>query len=214
MESSLYNCPHCNTPVGVELSDRFFYSCNACDKTYIQKSKERVPSTEGFSSDCDVLSPILLNSKGSYQSDNFKITGSIILYKINGLVVIHCALLSNGMYRYIIEEGSVFSYISTTTEKLSESLQKSAVGKLITISENEKIFCNSIETITSISLTGSGQFPAPNLSRAIWCSFLTNNSKAVFLIANKTGSVLLEGETIALNQLQVNPIRSFNDWCN
>lgn len=214
MHTSLYNCPHCNAPMDLELREGYFYNCENCNKAAVQKQNEKTLIATSFSNEYDILSPILLKSKGSYKSESFKITGTILLHKANGIVAIHTALLQNGLYRYLIEEDGSFSFITEVTDKITSQMQKSSVGNMVSISEQEQVFCNSIENIDDILLIGTGKLPAPNLSNSVWCSFLTPGAKAHYLIAHKLSSVFLSGNTVSLKELQLTPIRNFDDWCS
>lgn len=205
------NCPHCNSSINNELRDDYFYTCDNCQKPFIYKTDKSV-IREYINSETEILSPVLIGSKGKYQAESFRVTGSIILYKTRTVMAIHSVLLNNDTYNFIVETEGHYCYINYVSLYNDAQIRKSAVGKSIMIDTVGKAFCNIMDKVLSIALVGSGKLPVPFLTDAIWCSYLMSAKKANFIVATKDQINLLSGKYIDIDELNLNPIRNYNDW--
>jgi DNA-directed RNA polymerase subunit RPC12/RpoP len=202
-------CPHCNATLSQELMESHFYTCAQCKKPFIYPHadfKETVvPYTETFS-------PIIVGSSGKAKSEYFKIKGCITLFHYNGIVNLYAILWQNGTYSYLIEKEGTYAVIDIIDDNPPANIRNAKLGKHIEVEKYGSLYCYSDCKPDCIALKGEGKVFFPRLNNSLFCSFYSQNQKAIYILFSKKSTYLLEGDFYKLEDLHLSDVRNAKAW--
>jgi len=203
-------CPHCSAPQADSFEDSWFYTCQVCNKVYYFDSNTKNAELNYFQ--LPTISAIIEGSRGTYTTNNFKVTGRITIFTPGTVFTFHALNTGTGKTNYLVQWFGNYCFIDSIDTNPSDELLDSKVGKLSNLNKNERIYCHYSNKIKNIGLSGSGKLFFQEPSKTILCCYYTKTGKGYFGFFSKTEKLVLSGPYVELTALNLTNTRNSNDW--
>lgn len=210
IQNTVYSCPGCSTAHKVQLEVASLLVCRVCSE--IISDAVAGPEKPKATHIPDDWSFLQIGTTGVYKNYNFTVIGRLRLQLRNDYKNFWCTIYDGHKCLWITESFGSFALFASSWQEMKNDPAHLHAGKKITLANKVNLRGDYVEKCEGISYTG--EIGPWNLFYPGFFVVQASNSsgQTAFITVKKNIGHILTGEKVALEELNLKNILTWDEW--